>query len=90
LGEVFDLERVMVVGADPGDGFGGAVALFAEGGNGAEAGAFFTAEDAVDEFLLKERGKNGNVGRSVEQMKEPAAGVEKFRCGGGYGHAGVG
>jgi hypothetical protein len=47
-GEVFDAKGLGEVGSDPGDSPGGAVALVSECGEGTEAGAFGSAQDAVD------------------------------------------
>jgi hypothetical protein len=78
FGEFFDAERLGVVAADPGDCFGGAVALVARGRDGAEAAAFGAAQDAVDDFALNEGAEKRDVLRFVEEIDEAAASVEKF------------
>jgi len=86
-GEVFDTEGPGVVGAQPGDDAGGAVALLSEGGNGAEMIALGTAEQSVDDLALDERGEEGDVLRSVEQIDEARAGAEELGGGDSDGHA---
>lgn len=76
LGELLDAERFVVIVAEPVDGFGGALALVALRGDGAEASAFRAVEDAVDDLALDERAEEGNVLWGVEQLEEPAEGIE--------------
>ena len=52
--EIFDAQRLGVVGADPGDGFGGAVALISECCDRAETGALRSAKDAVNDLALNQ------------------------------------
>ena len=87
--EIFDAQRLGIVGADPGDGFCRAVALISEGGNGAEASAAGSAEDAVNDFALDEVTQEWNVLRLVEQVYQAAAGIEQFGGGLAGGHAGT-
>ena len=61
--------------SDPGNGFGGAMALIAKRGDGAETGAFGSAKNAVDDFALNQAGKKRNVLWSVQQVYEATASI---------------
>ena len=86
-GEVFDAEGFVVVGLEPGDGAGGAVALFAEGGDGAQVFAEGALEEAIDDFALHEGAEEGDVAGGVEEVEQAGAGGEHFDRGGADGHA---
>ncbi len=79
--EIFNAERLGVIHAQPGDGLGGAMALLAQRGNGAQMIALRTAEQAKDDFALNEAAEERYVAGRVEKIKEPRACVENFdRC----------
>ena len=86
-GQVFDTERLVVVGAEPGDDAGGAVALLAECGDGAEVHALRAAEQAINNFVLDEMAEERDVLRCVEEIDEARAGAEELRRGDADGHA---
>ena len=85
--EFFDAQGFGIVEAEPLDCFGGAVALLAERGDGAEMLSLRGMEQAVDDFALDQVAEEWNVLRGVEKVHEAGTCVEEFDGGGAYGHS---
>ena len=86
-GQIFDAQRLGVVCLEPTDGLGGAVALLAQRGDGAQVAAKRATEDAIDDFALHEAGEEWDVAGGIEQVEEAAASTEEFRRGFADGQA---
>ncbi len=63
--EIFDAQRLGVVGPDPGDGFCGAVALISESCNRAKARPLRPAKNSVNDLALNQAAEKRNVLRGV-------------------------
>src|SRR5580698_2246356 len=87
LSELFDAQWLGIVFAQPGYGFCGAVALFAQGGNGAQVFADGSTQQAIEDFALKQTAEEWNVLWSVEKIDETCAGGEEFDRGDAKSHA---
>ena len=83
--ELFDAQGFGIVEAEPFDCFGGAVALLAERGDGAEMLSLRGMEQAVDDFALDQVAEEWNVLRGVEQVDEARTCIEEFDGGGADG-----
>ena len=77
-GELLNPQGLGVVRPEPLNCLGGAMALLAQRGDGAEMLSLRTAQQAKDDFALDEAAEKGNVLRRVKKVDKAGTGVEEF------------
>ncbi len=78
--ELLHPQRLRVVRPHPGDGLRRPVALISQRGNRSQSRALRSPQDSVDDLALNQSAQKRNVLRDVQQIDEPAARIEQFRC----------
>src|SRR5277367_5578372 len=80
LCEIFYTQRFRVVCLDPGDCFCRSVALISQRGNRSKTRPLRSAKNPINYFALNQTAQKRNIQRSIQQIYEPAASAEEFRC----------
>ena len=75
--QLFHVQRLCVVGPEPGDRSGRSVAQIACGGDGAKALALRRAQYAIDDFTLDQVAEKRNILGSLQQTDQPRAGIQQ-------------